>query len=264
MIEISRAQLDMLALWFQPEIPGPQVGPHIIRTGVGHAWVDRWPEVQAIVVETHYNFSLVGDPSALDPAELSKTVAGFISAPPSFVPLLEAAFPTLVKWPRMIGVLPSVPSMAPVANAELHRFSLKDAGDLDNLSAESIWIAQTWGGGKELAQSGYGWGAWVDGVLASVACTFFLAEEHEDVGVITEPAYRGAGLSTACTHELCLDIFARGRKPTWATSTDNQGSWRVAEKLGFIRLRDDWLYVAGRDLPESEEQTAEEILKKPS
>jgi RimJ/RimL family protein N-acetyltransferase len=180
---------------------------------------------------------------------VSKTVAGFISAPPAFVPLLEAAFPTLVKWPRMIGLLPEAPKVAPTTTAELRRFSLKDAGELEELSAESVWVAQTWGGGRALAQSGYGWGSWVDGVLASVACTFFLAEEYEDVGVVTEPAYRGVGLSTACTYELCLDIFARGRRPTWATSPDNRGSWRVAEKLGFVHLRDDWLYVAGRDVP---------------
>jgi predicted GNAT family acetyltransferase len=104
----------------------------------------------------------------------------------------------------------------------------------------------------------------VDGVLASVACTFFLAEEYEDVGVVTEPAYRGAGLGTACTYELCLDIFARGRRPTWSTSTNNGGSWRIAEKLGFVHLREDWLYVAGRELPTSEEPAAEEIAKKPS
>src|SRR5262245_58709551 len=127
MIEISRAQLDMLALWFQPERPGPLVGPHVIHTGAGHAWVDRWPDVQTVIVETNYNFSLVGDPNALDPVELSKKVAGFISAPPSFVPLLEAAFPTLVKWPRMIGLLPVAPTVAPTAKAELRRFSLADA-----------------------------------------------------------------------------------------------------------------------------------------
>ena len=131
-------------------------------------------------------------------------------------------------------------------------FESHDAAALESLSAESFWIAQTWGSGAALAQSGYGWGAWVDGVLASVACTFFLGNELEDVGVITEPGYRGRGLSTACAYELCLDIVARGRKPTWATSTDNTASWRVAQKLGFVQHRHDWLYVVGRDVPKSD------------
>ena len=252
MIEISRAQLDMLTPWFQPESPGPLIAPHVIHTGIGRAWVDGWPDVQAVVVESHYNFILLGDPSTLDPQALTHHVAGFVAAPASFVPLLEATFPTLVKWPRRIGFLPVAPIQPSPVDAELRRFRLDDADDLEMLSAESIWVSQTWNGGKTLAQSGYGWGAWVDGVLASVACTFFWGNEFEDIGIVTEPGYRGAGLSTACTYELCLDIIARGRKPSWSTSTDNKGSWRVAQKLGFVHHRDDWLYVVGRELPNAE------------
>jgi RimJ/RimL family protein N-acetyltransferase len=198
---------------------------------------------------------MVGEPSALDPNALSKTVAGFVAAPDNFVPLLEATFPTLVKWPRIIGILPSAPiKPAPIkpaeVNAELRRLQPQDGEDLEMLSAESFWIAQTWGGGTALAHSGYGWGAWVNGVLVSVASTFFLGNDYEDIGVVTEPGYRGNGLSTACTYELCLDVIARGRKPSWSTSTDNKGSWRVAEKLGFVYDRHDWLYVVGREAPQ--------------
>lgn len=249
MIEISRAQVEMISSWFQPETPGPLPGPHFLRTGVGHAWVDRWPDAQALIVETNYNYTMHGDPAAVDPQSLTTIMAGFVAAPPDFVPLLDATFPTLVKWPRMIGILPDSPIPPPPTSAELRRFSLADADDLDNLSAESVWVSQTWGGGRALAQSGYGWGAWVNGKLASLACTFFLGSAHEDIGVITEPAYRGKGLSTACVYALCLDIIARRRKPTWATSPDNKASWRVAEKLGFVHVRDDWLYVVGREVP---------------
>jgi hypothetical protein len=253
LLEISRAQLEMLASWFQPERPGPLVAAHVIHTGNGQAWVDRWPDVRAVVAETNYNFVMAGDPNALDPNSLDKTVAGFVAAPSSFLPLLEATYPTLVKWPRLIGWLPVDPIRPSPANfpkkTEVRRLSSTDAPDLEMLSAESIWVGQTWGSGKQLAQSGYGWGAWVDGTLASVACTFFLANDYEDIGVVTEPPFRGNGLSTVCVYELCLDIIARGRRPTWATSTDNTASWRVAEKLGFVHERDDWLYVVGRDLP---------------
>jgi RimJ/RimL family protein N-acetyltransferase len=249
MIQITRAQLDMLVSWFRPEMPGPVIGPHVLRTGIGHAWVDRWPSVQAMVVETVDNLIMFGDPAALDPAALAQTVAGFLSAPESFVPLLESAFPALIKWPRIIGALPGAPIQPPSVEAELRRFDPGDADDLANLSAESIWVSKTWGGGAALAQSGYGWGAWVDGVLAAVACTFFLGDEYEDIGVVTEPGFQSRGLSTACTYELCLDILARGRKPSWSTSTDNPTSWRVAQKLGFVHQRDDWLYVVGRDTP---------------
>ncbi|MCC6458384.1 MAG: GNAT family N-acetyltransferase [Caldilineaceae bacterium] len=250
MIEISRAQLEMLGSWFRPETPGPStIAAHFLRTGLGHAWVDRWPNVQVVVVEASDNILMVGDPAALEPSELAQTLAGYVAAPATFLPVLESAFPTLIRWPRLIGTLSGPPAKpAPVA-AELRRFSFDDANDLNMLSAESIWVARTWGGGPALAQSGYGWGAWVDGRLASVACTFLLGAEYEEIGVTTEPGYQGEGLSTACSYELCLDIMARGRIPSWSTSTDNRSSWRVAQKLGFVHQRNDWLYVVGRENP---------------
>jgi RimJ/RimL family protein N-acetyltransferase len=254
MIEISRAQLEMLTPWFQPEEPGPVIGPHLIRTGTGRAWTDRWPDVRAIVVETSYNYTMVGDPSALDCVALADNVAGFVAAPPHFLPMLEVTFPTLERWPRIIGVLPAAPithSTSSIPHVAVRRFAPQAADDLEMLSAESIWVTQTWGGGKALAQSGYGWGAWVDGVLASVACTFFLGNDYEDIGVATEPGFRNMGLSTACVYELCLDVIARGRKPSWTTSMDNASSWRVAEKVGFVHQRNSWLYVVNRRIPKA-------------
>lgn len=249
LVEISRAQLEMLAHWFQPETPGPVIAAHVIHTGCGRAWVDRWPNVRAVVVETNYNFVIAGDPAALDPVPFSKTVAGFVAAPSTFLPLLEETFPTLEKWPRIIGLLPNDPIQPAVTNADVRRFCADDGDDLERLSAEVVWVTQTWGGGKELARSGYGWGAWVDGRLAAVACSFFVGNDYEDIGVATEAQFRRSGLSTVCAYELCLDIIARGRTPSWTTSTDNAGSWRVAEKLGFVHQRHDWLYIVGRSVP---------------
>lgn len=255
MIEISRAQLEMLADWFTPEMPGPVIASHVLRTGQGHAWTDRWPDVQAVVVETNYVYVMVGDPAALDPRALDRHVAGLVAAPPQFLPLLEETFSSLHKWPRVVGLLTGDPIEPPhpaASRIEFRRFSAADGDDLHMLSAESIWVAQTWGGGRELARSGYGWGAWVDGTLASVACTFFLGHAYEDIGVITEPGYRRMGLNTRCAYELCLDIIARRRRPTWTTSTDNLASRRVAQKLGFTHQRDDWLYVVNAPVPSSD------------
>jgi predicted GNAT family acetyltransferase len=101
-----------------------------------------------------------------------------------------------------------------------------------------------------LAASGFAWGAFVAGQLAAVACPFFVGERYEDIGVVTEPKFRGLGLSTACAHALCGDIRARERQPSWSTSPDNTASLRVAEKLGFAVQRYDLLYVVGVRIPE--------------
>jgi predicted GNAT family acetyltransferase len=119
-----------------------------------------------------------------------------------------------------------------------------DAGQLAGLSPEVAWIAATWGGPAGLAASGHAWGAFRQGRLAAVACSFFVGVRYEDIGVVTEPAERGRGLSAACAGALCLAIRGRGRRPSWSTAPDNAASLRVAEKLGFSVQRRDRLLIA--------------------
>lgn len=61
---------------------------------------------------------------------------------------------------------------------------------------------------------------------------------------------RGLGLNPACAGRVSEDIRRCGRTPSWTTSPDNLPSRRVAEKLGFERVRDDVLYVVGQPIPE--------------
>jgi predicted GNAT family acetyltransferase len=73
---------------------------------------------------------------------------------------------------------------------------------------------------------------------------------YEDVGVATEPGFRGLGLSSACAAAVCRDVRRRGRLPSWTTSPDNTASLRVAAKLGFRHRRHDRLLVADVPIPE--------------
>ncbi len=94
------------------------------------------------------------------------------------------------------------------------------------------------------------WGAFVKGKLASIACPFFAGLQVEDLGVATEPAYRGRGLSAACTYHLIQDVLERGKRVSWNTSTNNMASIRVADKLGFRFARLDRLFVTGVEIPD--------------
>ncbi len=66
--------------------------------------------------------------------------------------------------------------------------------------------------------------------------------------MVTQEADRGRGLSALCAARVCADIRSRGRTPSWSTSPDNAGSRRVAEKLGFEPVREDYLLVAGEPI----------------
>jgi RimJ/RimL family protein N-acetyltransferase len=238
-----------LQLWFQPEQPGQLVGPHVITTGKGAAWVGHWPEPRALLVESAGNYTLVGQPEAISPVRLALLVVGFVDAAAPFAPLLHATFPNLRIWNRVVYVLDHHQPEMSQHNALIRRLHAGDTAHVAQLSPDLAWIAKTWGGPAGLARSGYAWGAFVQGQLAAVACSFFVGSQFEEIGVITESAYRGQGLSVACAAALCQDVQQRGRQASWSTSPDNRASIRVAEKLGFRFARDHRLYVCGIAIP---------------
>jgi RimJ/RimL family protein N-acetyltransferase len=250
-VPLTRAQLATLRGWFLPERPGPLVAQHVIGTGNGSCLADRWPDPRALVVETGGNYTLAGDPAALDPARLRGRVAGFVEAPAAFEPLLRAATRRLHEWPRVVLALqgPGRPPPRHRSDHRLRRLGPGDAGSLARLGEETNWIANTWGGPGGLAASGTAWGAFDGPRLVAVACPFFVGAVHEDLGVATEPDARGLGLSTACAGAVCRDVRRRGRVPSWTTSPGNTASLRVAAKLGFTLQRRDRLLVADVPVP---------------
>ncbi len=250
MRQLSPSQLPDLRSWFLPERPGPLVGLHVIQTGNGACYADRWPEPRALLAACAGNYSLIGDPEAVTPPDLQERISGFVDASGEFLPLLQRSFPNLHIWDRVILELQFSPNFLQPAGFTLRRLEANEGHHLRGLSANSAWISKTWGGPAGLAASRLAWGAFSEGRLASVAVPFFVGERYEDLGVATEPEFQGRGLSTACAGELVKDILARGRKASWSTSPDNAASLRVAEKLGFQFVRHDRLYVIGVPMPE--------------
>lgn len=250
MILLTREQTASIRNRFQPERPGSLIGPHIIQTGNGKCYVDRWPAPRALLADVADNYHLLGVGQALTPADVQPLIEGFVQTSESFVPLLRLSFPDVKVWQRIIFAQPDAPDMEIGSDYRVRRLEAGDSHSLEGLDPGSAWITKTWGGPGCLAQSGYGWGAFMEGQLASVACTFFLGETYEEIAVATEPRFCGLGLSTACARGLCNDIQARGHQPSWTTSPDNLASQRIAEKLGFTLQRTDVFYVVGIEIPE--------------
>jgi RimJ/RimL family protein N-acetyltransferase len=257
MIQLTPHQITSLRDWFTPDKPGPLIGLHVIQTGHGACWVDRWPNPRAVLVETAGNYSLAGDPNVLRPDSLKRLVQGFVEAPPKFTPLLRAAFSGLQVWDRVILELKGPPQFTLPPEFIIRRLEAADTQTLNKLSAEVTWIGKTWGGLAGMAASGYAWGAFAGERVIAIACTFFVGDQYEEIGVVTEPAFRGMGLSVACAGLLCADIQQRGRRASWSTSPDNIASLRVAQKLGFVERRRDCLYVVGISIPESPQREGE-------
>ncbi|MGH7490936.1 MAG: GNAT family N-acetyltransferase [bacterium] len=250
MILLTPSQMATLRDWFAPDRPGPLVGMHVLQTGNGACFVDRWPQPRVLLADSAGNYSFAGDPETLKPADLKARIAGFVEAPERFVPVLRAAFPSLQTWERVIFDLQTKPRFSCPPAQAIRRLEPADAFHLWGLSPEVNWIVKTWGGPAGLAASGRAWGAFANDRLVAVACAFYVGERFEDLGVVTEPEFRGMGLSVACAGGLCEDIQSRGHRPSWTTSPDNTASIRVAEKLGFILQRRDVLFAIGVSIPD--------------
>lgn len=249
MILLTSSQLKDFTGWFTPERPGYLVGSHVLNTGCGRAWADHFPEPLALLAESAGNYQLYGDPRTFSPQELAPLLKGFIDCPPEFEPLLRAACPDLVAWERCVYQLEDLRPVLVPPGVEIRRLGAADAPALAGLSPACAWVIKTWGGAGGAVKGGLAWGAFLQGELASVACPFFVGIQYEDLGVATELAYRGRGLSTACTAALCQDVLQRGKRVSWNTSTDNAASIRVAEKAGFRFVRTDRLFVTGVEIP---------------
>lgn len=261
-IELGAESARALLSRFADERPGfDAAAGHVLLTGHGRVWVDRWPDPLTILLNAAGNVLLRGDPDAVPAADLAPLITGFVDAPAEFLPALRSAADRLTPWPRLVyrqdsGVATEGRAVSAHEGpaivgpeAEVRRLTPDDAEAVSRLSEGSSWIYGTWGGPAGMAASGLAWGALVDGVLASVACTFFRGTRHGEIGIITEPPYQRRGLSTACVLGLSTDIRADGRQPSWSTSPDNLASRRVAEKTGFSLVRHDVLYVINTDVP---------------
>lgn len=238
--------------WFVPERPGPLTHPHLVATGVGRCRVDRLADPRLVHSEVSGNHALRGDPDVVEEAFVAAgragELTGFVEAPAPFLPALRAVDPDVGVWDRIVAALPDTAD-AVGPPVPVRRLGAGDAGALAALDPALVWISDTWGGPAGLAAAGRAWAAFDGAALASVAVPFWVGEAHEDIGVVTEAAHRGRGLSTACAAAVVADIRARGHRPTWTTSPDNTGSRAVADRLGFVRVREDVLYAVRTPIP---------------
>ncbi len=226
---------------FAPERPGPLLHAHAVATGLGRCRADREREPRTAVVELPgANAACRGEPLAVP------GLRGLVEAPPEWVPALREVG-EVAAWDRIVMALPD--GAEPAVRHRVRRLTRDDVPGLTALHPSLAWISDTWGGPGGLAASGTAWVATDGDRPVSVACSFYVGVGHEDIGVVTDPAHRGRGLSTACAAAVVADIRGRGRRPTWSTSPGNAGSRAVAARLGFVHVRDDLLYAVGMPVP---------------
>jgi len=247
MQRLAREQLCVLRPWFMPERPGPLIFSHHQATGFGQCRIDRWPDPRAVVVEVGGNYTIMGDPTAISTAALT-TLKGFVTAPPEWEKILCEVDQNAVQWSRIISVLPrSVEGLE--LDPRIRRLNQSDKDAVANMAPADQWISETWDGPNGLCNSGMAWGLVEDGSVLTLAASFFVGEQFEDIGVVTKLANRRQGLAQAAAMAAAIDIRSRGRQPTWSTSPDNDGSLAIARHLGFVEHHHEYLWAVNRSIP---------------
>jgi len=245
--QLHRDRIDAVRPWFTPELPGPVIFAHIRYSGVGRCLVDRWPDPRVVLAQTSGNYSIRGNPDAIDNSALDD-LTGFVEAPPAWESMLRRIDPGVAMWNRVVAVLPAAASTPP-PDPRVRRLTAADTEAVGQLHPKLSWICDTWGGPAGLAGSGMAWAAFDVGTPVAVAVPFFVGELFEDIGVVAHPAHRRQGLARSCASAVVTDIRRRRHTPTWTTSPDNTGSLGVAARLGFMPERHDVLWAVRTPIP---------------
>ena len=233
MFQLSLEDARTLKGWFLPERPGRLLGLHIITTGCGSCWVDRFPNPTGVLVHSGFDYFLVGAPQAFKSRDIRGMVGWVDIADESLMHALDKYHSKIITEDRVALELTTPPAGVPLEHYHIRPLRPEDARHLESLSPEIDWISRSWGGPSGLANSRRSWGAFDHERLVSVACSYYVGNCYEDVGIVTEPDLRGRGLSAACAAKICQDIIGRGHRPSWLVASTNTASLRVAHKLGF-------------------------------
>jgi RimJ/RimL family protein N-acetyltransferase len=73
-----------------------------------------------------------------------------------------------------------------------------------------------------------------DGEIASLCYAAAVGGGSGEIDVVTDPQFRGLGLGTLAGQAFVRRCAAEGVVPAWDCFTYNEGSARLAEKLGFV------------------------------
>ena len=122
------------------EAPCELVPHHVLATGFGSCWVDRWPEPRVAALFAGGNLGFGGAADALPPEELRQLLDEllerwdrvFIDPPEGFGPLVVSAVGRPMLWPRVLYAWPGVePVASPMPGIPtIRRIGPGDAGAL--------------------------------------------------------------------------------------------------------------------------------------
>ena len=103
--------------------------------------------------------------------------------------------------------------------------------------AEGVVPRFFWRDAAHFAADGIGFSLLRDGEIAATAFSACCAVNQLEIGIETAEGHRGQGYAFSVSSALIVYCLERGLEPVWACRLENVGSYNLAQKLGFVPVR---------------------------
>ena len=101
----------------------------------------------------------------------------------------------------------------------------------------SVVPKKFWDNEDDFAKRGIGFSLIKNDELITTAFSSFIHDNLLDLGMETKPEYRKKGYAKYVCARLIDHCIENGYEPLWACQSENHGSYRLAQKLGFEPVR---------------------------
>jgi RimJ/RimL family protein N-acetyltransferase len=107
-----------------------------------------------------------------------------------------------------------------------------DAELFDKIQGTVVPFAY-WENSERFIENGAGFCVMKGDAVISTAFSAFVSNSMIDIGIETNPNYRGIGLGAYAASEMIEYCLNYRYEPIWGTRNDNKASAELARKLGF-------------------------------
>ncbi|MFD1773728.1 GNAT family N-acetyltransferase [Paenibacillus rhizophilus] len=91
-----------------------------------------------------------------------------------------------------------------------------------------------WSNAEQFAERGIGYTLTDGGEAASTAFSAFVEDNQLEIGIETNEQHRGKGYASHVCSALIDYCLENGLEPVWSCRKENEGSYYLAQKLGFV------------------------------
>jgi len=91
-----------------------------------------------------------------------------------------------------------------------------------------------WDGEDDFLKNGVGFSLFYNGKLASTAYSSYIHEDKFELGIETVEEFRGKGFAEHTCSAIIDYCIENNYEPIWSCRLENIGSYKLAQKIGFI------------------------------